>query len=103
MKYFLFLLILRTLCYLHQRILVISENELQETTASVLTAALAAKNSEASTSRPSDSGSSSLAAVSPADDHIGSSETTLGVIKELVEEEKGPEQLVKVSCQHSLP
>ncbi|XP_022150426.1 plant UBX domain-containing protein 11 isoform X2 [Momordica charantia] len=68
---------------------------IQETTASVLTAALAAKNSEASTSRPSDSGSSSLAAVSPADDHIGSSETTLGVIKELVEEEKGPEQLVK--------
>lgn len=84
----------------HQSILVISEDELQETTASVLTAALASKKSEVSTSRPSDVGSSSLAAVSPADHHIDSSETNLGVNSDIVEEEKGPEILVKVLYQH---
>ncbi|CAK9313706.1 unnamed protein product [Citrullus colocynthis] len=68
---------------------------IRETTASVLTAALASKKSEASTSRPSDVGSSSFAAVSPADHHIGSSETNLGVNSGIVEEEKLPEKLVK--------
>ncbi|KAA0033132.1 plant UBX domain-containing protein 11 isoform X2 [Cucumis melo var. makuwa] len=68
---------------------------IQETTASVLTAALASKKSEASTSRTSDLCSSSLASVSPSDHHIGSSETNLGVNSGIVEEEKGPEKLVK--------
>ncbi|XP_004140870.1 plant UBX domain-containing protein 11 isoform X2 [Cucumis sativus] len=68
---------------------------IQETTASVLTAALASKKSEASTSRPSDLRSSSLASVSPSDHHIGSLETNLGVNSGIVEEEKGPEKLVK--------
>ncbi|XP_038884781.1 plant UBX domain-containing protein 11 [Benincasa hispida] len=68
---------------------------IQETTASVLTAALASKKSEASTSSPSDLRSSSLAAVSPSDHHVGSSETNLGVNSGTVEEEKRPEKLVK--------
>ncbi|XP_023004994.1 plant UBX domain-containing protein 11 isoform X1 [Cucurbita maxima] len=68
---------------------------IQETTASVLTAALASKKSEASTSRPSDSGSSSLAAVSPADHHIDSSETNLGVNSCVAEEEEGTENSSK--------
>lgn len=88
---------------MHQRILVISEDELQETTASVLTAALASKNPEASTSRPTDLGTSSVAAVSPADHRTDSSETNLGVNSLIVEEEKVPENLVKVLYQHSLP
>lgn len=89
--------------FVSKHIFIIFKDELQETTASVLTAALASKKSEASTSRPSDVGSSSLAAVSPADHHIGSSDTNLGVNSGIVEEEKLPEKLVKVLYQHIVP